>query len=190
MKIKSLVVISTALLLLAGCSTTSTMTSSSSSSMPGTTMGTRISDADIAAIVTNASQGEIDQGQVAQTKASSDEVRAFARMMVTDHTNALNQARSLFSERNISTSTSYDVANNLQSLSQQTISALNTYSGDAFDRPYIQSQIDMHQWLLNSLDNNLIPSESSRQLRDFLQTQRTAVAMHLDRARQIQGMMR
>lgn len=182
MKIKSLVIFST-LLLMAACSM-NTMTSSSS--MPGT-MGARISDADIAAIVTNASQGEIDQGQAASTKASSDDVRAFARMMVTDHTNALNQARDLFSRRSITANTSNDIAMNLQTNGQQTISALNTYSGSAFDRQYIQSQIDVHQWLLNSLDNTLIPSASNRQLRDFLQTQRTAVSMHLDRARQIQG---
>ena len=185
MKIKSLVIFS-ALLLAVACATNNNMTSSSST-MPGMSSGMRMSDADIAGIVTNANQGEIDQAQAAVSKASSDDVRAFAQMMINDHTNALNQARTLFSNRNITANTSNDVAGNLASNSQQTISALNTYTGSAFDRQYIQSQIDVHSWLLNSLDNTLIPSAGNRQLRDFLQTQRTAVAMHLDRARQIQG---
>lgn len=184
MKRQPLVIVA-ALLLTAACSVNNTMTSSSS--MPGMT---GYSDSDIAAIVTNANQGEIDEGQTAVTKASSDSVRAFAQMMVTDHTNALNQAQTLFGQRNITVSSSNDVANNLKSGASQTVSALNTYSGSEFDQKYIQSQIDTHQWLLNTLDNTLIPSAHSRQLRDLLNTQRTAVAMHLDRARQVQAGLR
>jgi len=187
MKIKSFAIIF-AMVLTAACSVNRDMTSSTSS-MPGMTMGTMYSDANIAAIVTNANQGEVDQGQTASTRASSDDVRAFARMMVTDHTNALNQANSLWSRANI-TASDNDVSRALQSGSRQTVSALSTYSGTDFDRQYINSQVDVHQWLLSTLDNTLIPSAHNRQLRDFLQTQRTAVAMHLDRARQIQNNLR
>jgi putative membrane protein len=187
MKIKSLAIFSALLLLTVACATNHTMTSSSSS-MPGMTMGT-YSDSDIAAIVTNANQGEVDQGQLAGTKANSDDVRAFARMMVTDHTNALNQASSLWSRTNI-TASDNEVSRGLVNGSQQTVSALNTYSGVDVDRQYINSQVDIHQWLLNTLDNTLIPSAQNRQLRDFLNKQRTAVAMHLDRAKQIQNNLR
>ena len=188
MKIKSLAIFSALLLLTAACSVNHTMTSSSSS-MPGVIVGSTYSDSDIAAIVTNANQGEIDQGQVASTKANSDDVRAFARMMVTDHTSALNQAQSLLSRTNI-VANDNDISRGLQNASQGTVSALNTYSGPDFDRTYINSQVDIHQWLLNTLDNTLIPSANNRQLRDFLKTQRTAVATHLDRARQIQSNLR
>lgn len=174
-----LIVISSALLLIAACSTNTNMTSSSTMPMPGI-----YSDSDIAAIVTNANQGEVDQGQSALIKASSSEVRAFAQMMVTDHSNALTQARDLFSRKNISASDN-DVSRSLQNNSQQVINALTTYSGSEFDRQYIQSQVDVHQWLLNTLDSTLIPSAHNRDLRSFLQAQRSAVATHLDRARQI-----
>ena len=188
MRIKSLTVLSALLLMTAACSVNHDMTSSSSS-MPGMTMGTTYSDSDIAAIVTNANQGEIEQGQTASSKANSDDVRAFARMMVTDHTNALNQAQSLLSRTNI-TASDNDISRGLQSGSSQTVSALNTYSGTDFDRQYINSQVDVHQWLLNTLDSTLIPAAHNRQFRDFLKTQRTAVAMHLDRAKQIQNNLR
>jgi putative membrane protein len=158
-------------------------TMTSSSSLPGTTIG--YSDADIAGIIRTANQGEIDQGQAATSRASSDEVRAFARMMVSDHSNALTKANDLFSRVNI-TPNEIDLTRTLASNSLQTVSSLNTYSGADFDKKYIQSQIDVHQWLLNSLDSTLIPSAHNRQLRDFLQTQRSAVSMHLDRAKQIQ----
>ncbi|GAC1436734.1 MAG: DUF4142 domain-containing protein [Thermoanaerobaculia bacterium] len=182
---KNTLVMVAALALTAACSVNHNMTSSS---MPEMSMG-RYSDGDIAAIVTNANQGEVDQGQVASSKANSDDVRAFARMMVTDHTNALNQARTLWSGQNIMANDN-DVSRNLQSGSQQTVNALNTYNGADFDRQYIQSQVDIHQWLLNTLDNTLIPSAHKGKLREFLQMQRTAVSTHLDRARQIQSSMR
>ena len=165
-------------LVLFGCSTYTPM---SSSSVLG---GTPVSDSDIAAIVTAANQGEIDQANAALTKASSSAVRDFAQMMITDHTNALSAAQSLFSNRNI-TPTDNSTSNSLKSGSQQTISALNTYSGAAFDRTYMQAQVDAHQWLLNTMDSTLIPSASSSALRNLLQTQRGTVSAHLDRARQV-----
>lgn len=178
MKIRSLAIFSI-LLLTAACSMNDSMTSSSS--MPGM-IG--YSDADIAAIITNANQGEVDQARVAIDRASSADVRAFAQMMVTGHGNALSQARSLLSRINVTPMDS-DLSRNLQSGSRQTVSALNTYTGASFDRQYMQAQVDAHQWLLNTLDNTLIPSAHNRQFHDFLQTQRSAVASHLDRARQI-----
>ena len=173
--------IGTAILLcLAGCSSTS-MTSSSMSPAPG------ISDADIAQIMTTANQGEIDQANAALSKASSADVRAFAQMMVNDHTSALNSLSSLLTSRNITPSTSNDIASTLQSGSRQTVSNLSTYSGADFDRQYINAQVDVHQWLLTQLDNSIIPSARDRRLRDLLTQQRAAVSSHLDRARQIQG---
>jgi putative membrane protein len=186
MKSKSLLLIA-ALVLAAGCSVNNTMTSSST--MPGSN-GMTFNDNDIAGILSNANQGEIDEGQTAVSKANSADVRAFAQMMITDHTNNLNQARSLFDRINVTPNTSNDIASTLQSGARQTVSALNTYTGTDFDRQYIQSQIDTHQWLLTTLDNALIPSARNRQMRDFLKTTRGAVSMHLDRARQIQSNLR
>ncbi len=157
------------------------MTSSSALGVPGLT------DSDIAQIMTTANQGEIDQANAALSKASSTDVRAFAQMMVNDHTSALNALTSLLSSRNITASTSNDIASTLSSGSRQTIANLNTYSGADFDRQYINAQVDAHQWLLTQLDSSIIPSTHDRRLRDLLKDQRGTVAMHLDRARQIQG---
>jgi len=166
------------LFVLAGCSTYAPMSSSS------TLGGAAWSDSDIAAIMTAANQGEIDQANAALAKASSTDVRNFAQMMVTDHTNALNTAQSLFSSLNI-TATENTTSTTLRTGSQQTITALNTYGGSSFDRTYMQGQVDAHQWLLTTLDSTLIPSAHSSAVRNLLQTQRGTVASHLDRARQI-----
>jgi putative membrane protein len=201
MKATNFVVAAAASMLLWACASTTTMDAngqpmaSSTGSMAGMSgmnnmngMAMGMSESDIAAIVTAANEGEIQQGQTAASQATNADVRAFAQMMVTDHTNALNMGRDVFSRRNITPSDN-DISRTLRSGSQQTVSALTTYTGSSFDRTYMQSQVDLHQWLLNTLDTNLIPSAHSTDVRNLLQTQRASVAMHLEHARTLLGRM-
>ena len=139
--------------------------------------------ADVAGIVLTANEGEVQQGQAASSRASSSDVRSFAQMMVTDHTNALNAARDLFTRAGV-TPGENATTQCLRENSRGTISNLQTYSGAAFDRAYMQSQVDLHQWLLTAMDNTLIPSTRG-DARTLLETQRASVATHLERARRI-----
>lgn len=141
-------------------------------------------DAEIAAIMTAANEGEVQQGQAASARATNADVRAFAQMMVTDHTNALNTARDTFNRTAI-TPADNNISTTLRTNSATTVTNLGTYSGAAFDRTYMQTQVDLHAWLLRQLDNNLIPSARTPELRTMLQTQRGSVAAHLDQARSI-----
>jgi putative membrane protein len=143
-------------------------------------------EGDIASIVTAANQGEIEQGNAAASRATSTDVRSFAQMMVTDHTNALGNARDTFNRAGINP-TPNDITAALERTTPETIRNLNTYQGAAFDRMYMQTQVDLHDWLLRALDTALIPSARTPELRTLLQTQRGAVAMHLEQARRILG---
>lgn len=140
---------------------------------------------DIAGIVSTANEGEIQQGQAAVSAASSAEVREFAQMMVNDHTNALTKAREVFARNGI-TPADNDTTRNLKDTGQSSMTNLSSYRGAAFDRMYMQSQIDTHQWLLTNMDSLLIPSASG-ELRTLLEEQRGAVASHLEHARQVMG---
>lgn len=154
--------------------------SHSNMAMPGMHPAT-----DVAGIVQTANEGEIQQGQAASSRATSADVRAFAQMMVSDHTAALSAARDTFQREGI-TPGENATTRTLRDNSQRTVANLATFSGASFDRTYMQSQVDLHQWLLNTLDTALIPS-STGNMRTLLQTQRASVATHLDRARQILG---
>src|SRR3954464_12662929 len=52
-------------------------------------------DAQIAAIVVTANQVDIDAGKLAQSKSSSQQVKAFGKQMVTDHTGVNKSATDL-----------------------------------------------------------------------------------------------
>jgi putative membrane protein len=151
-----------------------------------TTMANATPEAEIAAIMTAANEGEIQQGQAASARATNADVRSFAQMMVTDHTNALNTARDTFNRTAI-TPADNNISTTLRTNSQTTVRNLDTYTGAAYDRMYMQTQVDLHSWLLRQLDNNLIPSARTPELRTLLQTQRGSVAAHLDRAQAILG---
>ena len=58
----------------------------------------RPNDAQIAAIVVTANQVDIDAGKLAESKASNDEVKAFGKQMVTDHTGVNKPATDLVDE--------------------------------------------------------------------------------------------
>ncbi len=160
---------------LSACATgTATMTAP-----PGATP-----EPEVAAIVVAANEGEIQQGNAAAARASNADVRRFAQMMVTDHTSALNAARDTFNRTAITPSDN-NISSALRANSQTTVTNLGTYSGPAFDRAYMQSQVDLHSWLLRQLDSALIPSTVTPEVRTLLQTQRASVAAHLDHARTI-----
>lgn len=183
---KTVSILAAALLVLAGCSTyNGGMTSSSNSDMGMMGMPGMMGSPDIAAIMTAANEGEVQEGQAAAAKATSSAVRDFANMMVSDHTKALGDARAAF-DRNHIVASDNETSRTLRSGAQQTITALNTYSGSSFDRTYMQSQVDVHQWLLSQLDSTFIPSARG-ELRTLLQSQRAAVAMHLEHARSVLG---
>lgn len=141
---------------------------------------------DVAGILTTANQGEVQQGQAASTKATSASVRSFAQMMVTDHTSANERAGEVFGRKGISPGDN-DTTRALRANSERTIANLNTYNGAAFDREYMRTQVEMHEWTLNTLDNMLIPSSRDADIRALLKTQRGAVAAHLEQARSILG---
>lgn len=143
-------------------------------------------ETDIAGVVATANQGEIEQGNAAAARAATAEVRSFAQMMVADHTAALQNGQAVFSAAGI-TPGENDTTRILRDNSRLTVTNLATYSGTAYDRTYMQSQVDLHQWLLNALDTALIPSARTAELRTLLTTQRASVAAHLEQARAIRG---
>jgi putative membrane protein len=152
----------------------------------GDTPGTPNSDPHIVGIVMAANQGEIEQGNAAATRATNPDVRAFAQMMVADHTTALGAVRDTSARAGV-TPADNDTTAALQRTSRETITNLATYSGAEFDRQYMQTQVNLHQWLLTALDQQLIPLATNRDLRSLLETQRVSVAAHLEQARAIRG---
>jgi putative membrane protein len=94
------------------------------------------------AFVTEAARGglaEVELGQLASEKASSDQVKQFGQRMVQDHTKANNELKSLAQSKNI------NLPADLDATSKATRDRLSKLSGPAFDRAYMQDMVTDHR---------------------------------------------
>ena len=148
---------------------------------------TTMSSPDMAAVLFAANQGEIDMANAAMPKLSSNDARQFAAMMIADHGTALTNVRNVMAANHIIAHDAAGSAIDLRNKTQQNVTYFTT-AGGSVDRPYMVSQVEAHQQLLDMMDHAMIPS-SRGDLLTLLQSMRPTVAAHLDRARAILGSM-
>lgn len=143
-------------------------------SMPSATL----SDEQILGIAMTANSSEVDEGQLALTKASRADVRAFAQEMVTDHSAANARLDALSKAAGILPQPSPQ-QQAIKDENTATLADLQGRSGADFDQAYVASQVKGHERLLNLFDSELIPSATNPDLRTELVNERATVARHL-----------
>jgi putative membrane protein len=143
-------------------------------------------DAQIAAIVVTANQVDIDAGKLAESKAMHKDVKAFGKMMVTDHTGVNKSAKDLVKKLGVKPEDN-PTAESLKKGGQENVAHLKTLKGDAFDKAYIDHEVAYHQQVLDAMDKTLIPSAQNAELKALLVKVRPAFEAHLDHAKKIQA---
>jgi putative membrane protein len=145
-----------------------------------------ITDPHIAHIVVTANSIDSAMGELAKTKARSAAVKSFAQTMVTDH-GAVNRQAIALAQRLKVTPEANDVSRQLQQRADEARTGLESKSGTAFDRAYMEREVQYHQAVLDALDQTLIPGSQNPELKALLQGARPAFAAHLERAKQVKG---
>lgn len=146
-------------------------------------------DAQIAAIVVAANTVDIDAGKLAEKQAQNQEVQAFAKLMVTDHTGVNKQATALVKKLNV-TPEENATSKKLKADGDATITRLKDLKGAAFDKAYIDNEVTYHQAVIDVLDKTLIPNAKNAELKDTLVKVRPAFVAHLEHAKQIQAKLK
>jgi hypothetical protein len=95
----------------------------------------QVTDAQIASIVVTANQVDIDAGKLAESKASNENAKKFAQLMITDHTGVNKQATELVTKLNVTPQDNL-TSQSLQMEGEKNIAYLKTLSGAAFDKAY------------------------------------------------------
>ena len=142
-----------------------------------------LTGANVTAIATAANNGEIGEGQLALNRSRDQDVRDFAQRMISDHT-ALNQQ--IMQEAQRTGMQPEELTSRIQATSEQTLRSLGEREGTEFDRAYIANQVAMHRWLLETMDNTLIPAARDDRLEALLRSQRAIIAEHLEHALRVQ----
>ncbi len=143
------------------------------------------SDAEILHIAKTANDADIEGGNLATSKSQNAEVKSFANLMISDHT-AANQAAMQAAQTAGITPADNPTSQQMMADHQAAKQQLEAQSGAAFDRAYIAHEVDMHQQVLNALDQTLIPNVQNSELKQVLTQVRATVEAHLGRARDIQ----
>jgi putative membrane protein len=144
-----------------------------------------ITDAQIAAIVVTANQVDIDAGKLAVSQTSSDKVKQFAQLMITDHTGVNTAATELVTRLNVTPQNS-PTSEALQAGGEKNLAHLKTLKGPAFDQAYIDHEYAYHQQVIDALDKTLIPNATNAELKALLIKVRPAFVAHRDHAKSLQ----
>lgn len=82
---------------------------------------------------------EVELGQAAQQNAQNQRVKDFGAMMVTDHTNANNELKTIASSKSV------DVPATLMPDHQKHVDMLKNKTGAEFDKAYMKMMLDDHK---------------------------------------------
>ena len=148
--------------------------------------GAAPSDAQIAAIVVTANQVDIDAGKLAESKATSPDVKAFGKQMVADHTSVNKSATDLVTKLKVKPQDN-PTAQSLKKGGQENVAKLKTLRGAAFDKAYVDHEVVYHQQVIDAMDQTLIPSAQNAELKALLVKVRPLFVAHLDHAKMLQS---
>jgi putative membrane protein len=157
--------------------------------LPAAAGAQAVTDAQIASIVVTANQVDIDAGKLASERAARAEVKQFGALMVTDHTGVNKAAVDLVTTLKV-TPQDNPTSQSLKAGGQKNIAHLKTLKGAAFDKAYVDQEVEYHTAVLEAVDKTLIPNASNAELKALLVKVRPAFVAHLEHAKQVQASLR
>jgi putative membrane protein len=144
-----------------------------------------MTDANIVAALSVANAGEVAAGELAGSQARDADVKAFGRMMVTDHRAMIQETDRVATAAGI-VAAQGPTTDSIQRAATATTEALKPLQGADFDRAYIASQVRDHQNTLRALQH-FADAAQNAELKAMIQGAMPKVQQHLDRATEIQG---
>ncbi|MFL5465455.1 MAG: DUF4142 domain-containing protein [Gemmatimonadaceae bacterium] len=141
----------------------------------------KLDDPTIVAIFDAANTYDIETGTLAASKAQSRVVREFGEMLARDHRMVREQGRDLAKSLKVTPTPPADFA--LAKAHADAMRNLRGLSGPAFDRAFLQQEVDFHSAVIDAVTQTLLPAIQNQQVKEFVTKVAPAFAAHRDRAR-------
>ncbi|MDM1295819.1 DUF4142 domain-containing protein [Sphingobacterium sp. N143] len=141
------------------------------------------SDAEFVTEAANGGMAEVELGQLAQQKAQNGEVKAFAEMMIKDHTKANEELKALADSKNITLPAA------VASEQQQVKDKLTSKPASEFDKAYIADMVEDHEKdvkLFEDASKNLKDPD----LKAFVDKTLPTLRNHLDHSKRLNGQLK
>lgn len=146
---------------------------------------TKYTDPEIASIAVVANQVDIQAAQLAQKKTKNTAVNDFAKTMIADHNSVIDQATALVKKLNV-TPKSNSLSRKLASDGESTRNKLQSKTGAAFDKAYVDNEVAYHKAVIDVVTNTLIPQSQNAELKALLQNVVPILKTHLEHAEMLQ----
>ena len=143
-----------------------------------------MTDANIVALLDAANKADSSAGALAAKKATSAEVKAFARLMMSEHHALRAAGQALAKQLGVEPKAPERdplapyVANEMKTLQ-------STAKGAEFDRVYIDNEVSVHQAVLD-LANQARVTTQTPQLKELIEKAVPVIRKHLDQATELQ----
>jgi putative membrane protein len=129
---------------------------------------------------------DLSFARIVYTTSTNEDVRVFARRMLTDHTQMIANMRAVASDQDLEPADDM-AARDLRDLSTMQRDSLRALTGREFDTRYIAMELERHRDMLTMIDDVLLPRARSAPLREVLASMRPIVAAHLAHAEQLRA---
>lgn len=122
-----------------------------------------IDDPTICAIFDAANTWDIETSDIAIKKGSTKEVRDLAAMFSRDHKAVRQQGRDLVKKLGVTPTPPKDFA--LATDHEQAMKTLNSTTGTAFDRAYLEHEVSYHKAVIDAINGTLLPATQNAELK-------------------------
>jgi len=130
---------------------------------------------------------EIREGRLVEKKATNPKVKAYGRMLATDHQAGLAEARSLASKLNVTYDSTRDNEKDLFNKNRDDYKDLNDAKvGNDWDKKFLDHAIDDHQHVLDKLQD-ASKNTTDPELRASLEKTTGKVQEHLTKAQDLKA---
>jgi putative membrane protein len=117
------------------------------------------------------------------SRSRNAEIREFARMLVRDHRAVRAQGRDLAKSLNVRPTPPRDFA--LAKTHAQAMRKLRGLRGAAFNRAFLQNEVDFHNAVIDAVTKTLLPAIQNAQLKDLVTKVAPAFVAHRDKAQSL-----
>jgi putative membrane protein len=159
-------------------------TAASASAGASAAGGTRLTDANIAAILDAANASDSAFGALAVRKGRGADVKSFGRLMMGEHHSLRLQGQQLVTRLGVTPQppANFELPNTQQTAMQN----LEGKSGAEFDKAYIDHEVVYHEQVLQTAQQALGQAQNA-ELKALIEQAAPVIQKHLDEAKRIQA---
>lgn len=143
----------------------------------------KLDDPTIVAIFDAANTYDIETGSLAASRGHSPAVRGFGKMLVRDHRNVRTQGRELAKSLGVTPTPPKNFA--LAKAHLAAMRSLRKAHGRAFDRAFLQHEVDYHNAVIDAVNKTLLPAIQNAQVKDLVTKVAPAFVAHRDAAQNL-----